>query len=147
MNSIKIALIAVAALAFGFAANAQTYKSETLTPLSAAIVANTSSNTTSVIDVRRQDLLSLQLTAASGSTNAPTLTLTFVYSVDGTTYGSVPTTTWALKLPATTASTTITTNLSVYGYGYVKLATVACSNDTDPVTLTALKYAIKNPAK
>lgn len=145
---IKFAAFAALFIAAAVQSQAQTYGYVSVSPLSAAIVANTSSNTTAIFDVRRNvENLGLQLTAASGGTNAPTITLTFKYSVDGVTFGSVPTTTWALKLPATTASTTITTNIAVNGYGYIQLSSIACSNDTDPVTVTSVKYAVKNPSQ
>ena len=142
-------VVGVYALA-SFGAKAQTYGFESITPLSAAIVANTSSNTTSVLDVRRNaEFVGLQL-ECTPSTNfgGSSITLTFKPSVDGVTFAAAPVYTWIHAMAGGTsmATQTIATNLSIQGYGYLQLATVANSNNTNAVSVV-LKYAVKNPAQ
>lgn len=128
-------------------ARAQTYVYQALSPMTAAILANTSSNTTSVIDVRRNlENVALQL-ECTPSTNygGSSITLTFKPSVDGVTFASQPTYSWIFGMAAGTsmATQTIATNLSIAGYGYLQLSSVANSNNTNAVNVV-LKYAVKN---
>lgn len=148
MKNLLIIVCLYALASFG--ARAQTYGVETLTPLSAAIAANTSSNTAVVLDVRRNaEFVGLQL-ECTPSTNfgGSSVTLTFKPSLDGVTAASQPTYSWIFGMAAGTsvAKQTIATNLNVSGYGYLILSTVANSNNTNDVNVV-LKYAVKNPAK
>lgn len=148
---VKTLILAVAIYAMAsICANAQAYAPQTFTPMSAAIVANTTTNTASdpasIIDVRRNlEMVGLQM-ECTPSTNfgGSSITMVFRPSVDGVTFASKPVYTWihAMEGGTNVATQTIATNLNIGGYGYLQLFSVANSNNTNAVSVV-LKWAIK----
>lgn len=145
MNKL-LALIGLAALV-SITAQAQspTYQSQTLwTTNGAGIPAATAVLGNAVADVRYQKDVTLQITAY-GNTGAAASTYVFVPSVDGTSYGSSTLAGSQVKAvsftPATTG-TTMVTNISTAGVGYLKFLYV--TNDTGAaVTNISIKYGVK----
>lgn len=140
------ALVAVAPIA----SNAQTYSAQTITPISGAITAGSTSNTTAVLDVRRnKDYVSFSVTGTASAANpGSTLTFTFLPSVDGVNFASNPTLSfvWALGSDTSQAAKTVSTNLLVQGYGYLKLSSIVASSNTNSITLNSVTYGVKNPS-
>jgi len=127
------------------ASKAQTYRVEMLTPFLSAIPPNTTSNVLVMLDVRKNaGTVPLQLVTTPPTNNqgGGSLTLTFKLSVDGVNVAAYPVYTWIHAMPTGTStnSQTIATNLSVGGFGYLALTSVAVSNNTNSLALTHLKY-------
>lgn len=149
---IKLGL-ASAALAIGIAlppAQAQTYEPQSIKLLDGPITAGSTSNTTHVLDVRRnQEYVAVSLTGTASSINpGSSLTLTFKPSVDGVRFATSPTYTWVWTIGAVTnmSAITMTTNLAVNGYGYLQLSSIVASSNTNSITINDFSYGVKNPA-
>ena len=117
-------------------------------PLAGPILANTTSNTTAVLDIRRNtEFTSLYFKGYPSGVNAATITFTFKPSLDGITLVDQPKFTWAITFAASTNFCQFATNFSTQAYGYLKLDTIALSNNTDSFTMQDFQYGIKNVAR
>lgn len=129
---------------------AQTYQPQYITLLDGAITAGSTSNTTHKLDVRRNlETVAISLTGTASSIQpGSSLTLTFKPSVDGVNFATSPTLTWVWTIGAVTNMTpiTMTTNLTVGGYGYLQLSSIAASSNTNSITINSFSYGVKNPA-
>lgn len=141
MKNIKLAII-TALCALGLPAFGQTYGYTSISGLPATVASGGSSNVLATLDVRKAENAAIQFTFANGGTNTQTVTVTLKYSVDGSTFASAPTVTWAFAAQGNTNSYTIATNIATLGYGYLQVATLANASG-DTITPDSLKYSLK----
>jgi hypothetical protein len=140
-NKIPAIIGFLAILFAGVTAQAQvpTYGAQTLwTTNGAGIPSATAVSTSSVMDVRKQASVAVQVTAQSDTSGAA-IGLLLLPSVDGISY---PTTGYYFTFTPGQTSTTVVTNFNTYGAGYMKLSYItnatgaACTN-------IAVKYGVK----
>ena len=140
-------LLALAALALtAGAALAQTYSAQTVmdggTNGTPAATTGTYSTGGYAMDVRKQQIIPILFSFKCGATNAGTVVLKFERSLDNSTYDA----THVFTLTATANGTnvvTIATNLTLNGFGWVRLKTVANTNNVAGTTNMVLQYGIK----
>ena len=107
-----------------------------------AATTGTYSTASYAMDVRKQEIIPLLFSFKCGATNAGTVVLTFERSLDGTTYDA--THTFVLTATANgTSVVTIATNMTLNGFGWIRLKSVANTNDVAGTTNMVLQYAIK----
>lgn len=133
-------------LTLAFAANAQTYSpAYILAGGTNAIVAGATSNySTSVFvaDVRKQKNIGLLLSWKMTGTGTDNTVVTFERSLDNSTYDG--THTFALtKANNGTSVVTIGTNLTLNGFGYIRLKSIVNGDSGDAITNMTIQYAIK----
>lgn len=95
-----------------------------------------------VVDVRKQKNTAILLSFTCGGTNASTITLTWERSLDGSFYDT--TSTFVHTVAANGTNTvTVGTNITLNGWGYYRLKTIANPNATVGLTNITLQYSIK----
>ena len=131
-------------LAIGFVsvtAHAQTpvYAAQTLGTFQQ--VGSGATNVAYVLDVRKQNTVSIQWDRQSNGAGAQPVVIAFSRSNDGSTYDTTLDTI-SLASGGATATTTCT-NISSYGAGYIKIAYMTNANANTVYTTNTLKYSIK----
>lgn len=98
-----------------------------------------------VIDTRKQENVAVALAfSQSAATNALPLTLTFARSVDGVNASDGDKFTWAYNRAAVSTAQVATTNISVSGYPYLILQSIAApGTGANLVTVSSFKYFVK----
>lgn len=138
-NKFILCLLAfVCLLATQINTHAQAYSSVTLSLPNTYAVGTTNLATPLVIGPIRQQNLALSGTVSSSG--AATNILTLQKSVDGVNYDSVNTIT-ATNYTATGAATTTSANISVQGYGFLRVYSITTGGNT--ITNNSLSYGIK----
>lgn len=150
MKKILIAIIGIVAAATSAFSADPSYGPVTLS-IPATLAGNSTTNVELVLDSRRQTKIPLVVTLpASTAATTQTVTLTFHFGVDGSTFGTDSTTggtqTWVLTPTGATASYH-STNITVGAMGYMKLYSIASANGNGTLTNAVIKYAIKTLAE
>jgi hypothetical protein len=145
MKTIIRILFAVTLLFVGvYSASAQGVESPTLT---FSVVTNgyTTAETV-VMDVRKQENVAVALVfSQSNATNVIPITVTFKKSVDGVNASDADTVSWSYIRAAVATSQVATTNISVAGYPYLILKSIAApGGDANLLTVSSFKYFVKH---
>lgn len=128
---------------FAASAFAQTYGTIALTTFPAVMPASGTTNVNAVLDVRQNRNVGITI-KAKGVSNASTLAVTFLRSADGVIYETLDLTPYVFTLTtATNAVYTLTTNIDMTSFGYLKLSTVVAGSGTGGYTNLAVTAALK----
>ncbi len=141
MKFIKFALAALCLIGFG--AFGQAYNIKDVTGLPTSLATSASSNVTHAMFVGRQENVALVFDYLPGGTTTQNITITIEYSVDGTTYADAPTTAWVFAAPGATNQYQIGTNLPTYGWGYMRIKSIANAGSGSTITPVTLRYSEK----
>ncbi len=140
-------ILALAVLAFAttsLTATAQTYGTITLSSVPTSLVGAIATNCTSVIDIRNNKNVAVQLKFQSDTTGTDPVAAVFIPSIDGTTFDT--TKVYRLTCLNGTAGTAVvaTTNWDFAAFGYVKLAFVTnAAAGSAAITNLSVKVALK----
>lgn len=140
-------LLIVSLIALALPAVAQTYSAINLLDggTSAIVSANTTSNYSTAAftaDVRRQQNIGILLSWKLTGTGTDNTVFTFERSVDNSTYDALHT---FVITQANTGATAVTlgTNLTLNGFGYIRLKSIVNNDAGDVLTNIVVQYAIK----
>lgn len=95
------------------------------------------------MDVSKQEIIPLLFSFACTDTNEGTVLLTFERSLDNSTYDGTHTFAWEVTADGTN-TISICTNFTLNGFGWVRLKSIANTNDVSGTTNMVLKYGINH---
>lgn len=121
------------------------YTPTTITDFPATIAASSTVTNYVILDVRRHDVVALQITGSLAATNpaAATLSVPIHRSVDGTNWETTQVNGILLTFTGV-LSRTATTNITTGGFGYIRLGPSMANTATNTATLSA-KFVGKPP--
>ena len=148
MNRFGILLMAaLMALVFVFVSPrsdaASVYNIKSASGLPTSLATSASSNINHTMTVVHAEQVAMVFDYLPGGTTTQNITITIEYSVDGTTYADAPTTSWVFAAPGATNQYQIGTNLPTYGWGYMRIKSIANAGSGSTITPVSLKYSEK----